>query len=352
MIPTFFGEAGLEIPGDAPVEGGWVHVVGREWYEIRNHDRLPPFFLSLVSSSDHWWFVASTGGMTAGRRDADHAFLPYETEDKLTFGGAHTGPLTILRVHEGGRVRLWEPLSTLAPRVDRIERRLRKSVEGDALAFEESNLDLGLTFTMTLRFGERVGFVRSVALRDDTGRTRRIDVLDGYRNVLPHGATKILQNRMSCLLDAYKRNELDPATGVATFSLSSILTDRVEASEALLLLDIRPQAEFAVSRLPGAVRVDPDASLDAALTASGGALSGARVVVYCSVGERSARLAARLQDGLVAAGAASVSNLEGGLFGWANDGRDLVDDAGPTRRVHPFNRAWGRLVADQTRLAR
>jgi len=258
MLPTFLGETRLQHPTDPSVDGGFVHVDGREWYEIRHYDRLAPFFLSLVSSSDHWWFVASTGGMTAGRRDADHAFLPYETEDKLTVGVAHTGPLTILRVHEADRVHLWEPLSTVLPRVHRLERRLRKSVEGDALAFEESNLDLGLTFTATLRFGERVGFVRTVELRDDTGHARRVDVLDGYRNVLPHGTTKALQNRFSCLLDAYKRNELDPATGVATYSLSSILTDRVEASEAL-----RANVIWSLGLDPTHVLLTPDARLEA-----------------------------------------------------------------------------------------
>lgn len=258
MFPTFLGETRLRPSSDASVDGGFVHVDGREWYEIRHCDRLAPFFMSLVSSSDLWWFVASTGGMTAGRRDADHAFLPYETEDKLTSGIAHTGPLTILRVHDADRVHLWEPLSTVLPRVHRIERRLRKSVEGDALAFEESNLDLGLTFVATLSFGERVGFVRTVELRDDTGHARRVDVLDGYRNVLPHGTTKALQNRFSCLLDAYKRNELDPATGVATYSLSSILTDRVEASEAL-----RANVIWSLGLDPTHVLLTPDARLEA-----------------------------------------------------------------------------------------
>ncbi len=241
------------------VSGRLVWVGGREWYEIRHHDRMAPFFMSLVSSSDTWWFVSSSGGMTAGRGDADHAFLPYETEDKVTLGVDQTGPLTVLRVHdETGGAQLWEPLGTRCPRAHRIERRLRKSVEGDALCFEEANLDLGLTFSMTLRVGDEVGFVRTVELRDDAGRGRRIEVLDGYRNVLPHGATQALQTQLSVLLDAYKRNERDPATGIAIFSLSSTLTDRAEASEAL-----RANVLWCVGLTPDATLLTPDERIDA-----------------------------------------------------------------------------------------
>jgi hypothetical protein len=38
---------------------------------------------------------------------------------------------------------------------------------------------------------------------------------------------------MSNLLDAYKRGELDPATGLGIFALSATLTDRAEPSESL-----------------------------------------------------------------------------------------------------------------------
>jgi len=258
MKGTFLGDAVIVGPAEDPVDGGLVHVGGREWYEIRHYDQLPPFFMSLVSSADHWWFISSSGGMTAGRGDADHAFLPYETEDKVTLGVGQSGPLTILRVAgDDGRQRLWEPLSRHIG-VYRLERRLRKSVEGDALCFQEANLDLGLTFTMMLRVGDNVGFVRTIEVRDDSGNDRRIDVLDGYQNVLPHGATQALQTRMSSLLDAYKRNERDPVTGVAFFSLSSMLTDRAEASEAL-----RANVLWTTGLEPEAVLLTPDARVDA-----------------------------------------------------------------------------------------
>jgi Rhodanese-related sulfurtransferase len=73
-----------------------------------------------------------------------------------------------------------------------------------------------------------------------------------------------------------------------------------------LLLDVRTQAEYAVSYLPGARRVDPNARV--------GILSRLPpvrpIVVYCAAGYRSAELAQRL----IAAGLRNVYNMEGWIF--------------------------------------
>ncbi|MEJ2279477.1 MAG: hypothetical protein P8Y70_17300 [Candidatus Lokiarchaeota archaeon] len=45
---------------------------------------MPPFFMSIVSSSNHWLFISSTGGLSAGRVSAEQALFPYYTDDKLT----------------------------------------------------------------------------------------------------------------------------------------------------------------------------------------------------------------------------------------------------------------------------
>ena len=103
------------------------------------------------------------------------------------------------------------------------------------------------------------------------------------------------------------------------------------------LLDIREPDEFAVSHLRGAINVSPDASATEAMKK----IDPARpVVVYCSVGYRSSRLAERL----IAAGFKNVSNLEGSIFAWANEGRALEKDGQPARTVHPYNAVFGRLL--------
>ena len=76
------------------------------------------------------------------------------------------------------------------------------------------------------RTGDRFGFIRSCWLQNDGESGCRIDLLDGLQNLLPYGATDALQTSFSSLLNAYKRNELDPETGLGIFALSATLTDR------------------------------------------------------------------------------------------------------------------------------
>ena len=113
--------------------------------------------------------------------------------------------------------------------------------------------------------------------------------------------------------------------------------------DKILLLDIREPEEYAVSRLPGAVWVNPKSNAHTALLQIGD-VRYKQIVVYCSVGVRSSRFAKRTQEELRAMGAVSVSNLEQGIFGWHNEGRDLVNAEGETDAVHPYDENWGRYV--------
>ncbi len=58
------------------VRGELVDVNGERFYAIRHVDKMPPFFVSVVSSSDHWLFVSSRGGLTAGRVSAERSLFP------------------------------------------------------------------------------------------------------------------------------------------------------------------------------------------------------------------------------------------------------------------------------------
>ena len=121
---------------------------------------------------------------------------------------------------------------------------------------------------------------------------------------------------------------------IETANLSELMQD---PTHTLVLLDVREPDEFAVSHLRGAVRVTaPDRA--AALLRD--APADATVVAYCSVGYRSARLAAALRD----RGLADVRNLEGSIFRWANEDRPLFRGDTPVRHVHPFDETWGVLL--------
>src|ERR1017187_9826068 len=167
MITTFVGEAPL-LRGARQVEGGPIVIGDERFYRIVNYDAMAPFLMSLVSDSDHWMFVSSTGALTAGRRDPDHALFPYYTDDRIHDSQDQTGGKTILLVTRGGRVSLWEPFSPRYEGLYRISRSLSKSVYSDKCVFEEINHDLGLSFSCAWMTSDRLGFVRRAALLNQT----------------------------------------------------------------------------------------------------------------------------------------------------------------------------------------
>jgi rhodanese-related sulfurtransferase len=125
------------------------------------------------------------------------------------------------------------------------------------------------------------------------------------------------------------------------------LAELVARGDDLLILDVREEEEYRVSHIAGAIQVDPGIWSWPFLSRFGAAAKGKKVVVYCSVGVRSSKLAGRVQEGLSAAGATGVYNLVGGIFRWHNDQRPLVDDKGATALVHPYDANWGGLLLRQ-----
>ncbi len=141
-------------------------------------------------------------------------------------------------------------------------------------------------------------------------------------------------------LDAIHADIISDYAAVAQLSPDAFLA--LDPAD-VLLLDIREPEEFAVSRIPGAIWVNPSASAETALIQIGN-VTGKKIVVYCSVGVRSSRFAQRTQTDLLDMGAVSVANLEQGIFGWHNDQRALVDATGETDVVHPYDAIWKRYV--------
>jgi rhodanese-related sulfurtransferase len=125
------------------------------------------------------------------------------------------------------------------------------------------------------------------------------------------------------------------------------LARAMAGKDDLLVLDVREKNEFAVSRIEGAQRVDPDIWRWNFLQQFGDQVRGKTVVFYCAVGVRSSRLAATVQAALKEQGAKAVYNLDGGVFAWHNESRALVNATGETEFVHPFDKYWGKLVTRQ-----
>ncbi len=215
------------------VIGEFVDVGEERYYAIRNVDRMPPFFTSVVSNDDHWLFVSSTGGLTAGRVSPKTALFPYVTVDKIHESGNHTGSRTLLRVRDDGGTHGWEPFNREQDGDASLGRNLFKNLLGNKLRFEEIHHDLGLAFRYTWSMSERYGFVRDCELENVGDRRVTVDLLDGLQNILPAGTPLFTQTNVSNLVDAYKWAELDEATGLAFLTLYSGITDRAEPSESL-----------------------------------------------------------------------------------------------------------------------
>jgi hypothetical protein len=232
FLKLFIGKTPL-LAERKTVSGGYVEMDGELFYRISNYHRMPSFLMSLVSDSDHWMFISSNGGLTAGRKNPDNALFPYTTDDRIHDGQDQTGGKTILFVFREGATFLWEPFSERYRGVYSIQRNLYKNIPGNKLVFEEVNADLGVTFRTAWMNGERFGFIRRSTLINQNDQSVQIDILDGIQNILPYGVTRRFQLEYSTLADGYKKNELDPETGLGIFRLSSIPTDKAEPNEAL-----------------------------------------------------------------------------------------------------------------------
>jgi hypothetical protein len=215
------------------IEGKLIDFENEEYYKISNSDAMRPFFMSIVSDSNHWMFISSNGGLSAGRKDSGYALFPYYTDDKITESADITGSKTILRIHSDGTTKLWEPFSDRYLGVYKITRNLYKNSYGNKVIFEEINEDLGLTFRYQWSSSDQYGFVKKSTLINTTTKAIAITVLDGIQNIMPYGVDTTLQATSSNLVDAYKKNELQPEVGLGIYALSAIIVDRAEPSEAL-----------------------------------------------------------------------------------------------------------------------
>ena len=215
------------------VSGEFLTIGDERYYAIRNVDQMAPFFMSIISSSDHWLFVSSTGGLTAGRVSPETALFPYIPVDRIHESGAHTGSKTVMRVRRDLSTHLWEPFGQRHHDHYDISRNLYKNLLGNKLCFEEVNHSLQLTLRYEWSTSERYGFVRHCELINTGELAVRVELVDGLRNLLPAGTPIGSQTNASNLVDAYKWAELDTASGLAIYTLYSGISDRAEPCESL-----------------------------------------------------------------------------------------------------------------------
>ncbi|MBX2957270.1 MAG: hypothetical protein KF846_13990 [Cyclobacteriaceae bacterium] len=210
-----------------------VRIDNEVYFQISNVDKMRPFFMSILSDSNHWIFIGSNGGLSAGRKDAEHALFPYYTDDKIVESSELTGSKTIIRIQKNAKPYLWEPFSIRYSNLYDLQRNLYKSIYGNTIIFEEINHDLNLTFQYQWSSSNRYGFVKSSRLINENTAEISISLLDGIQNIMPYGVGSALQSQRSNLVDAYKRSELEKESGIGIYALSAIIVDKAEPSEAL-----------------------------------------------------------------------------------------------------------------------
>jgi len=221
------------VKANEKVEIEQVEIDKKVYYKISNNDLMRPFFMSIVSDSNHWMLISSNGGLTAGRKNSEFSLFPYYTDDKITESAEFTGSKTIFHVHKGGDIEVWEPFSYRNEGKYDVSRNLYKNKYGNKVLFEEINHDLNLSFTYEWCSSNQFGFVRTSKLTNSSSEKIKVSMIDGVQNIMPFGVPSDLQSSTSNLVDAYKRSELHKGTGLGIFALSAIIVDKAEPSEAL-----------------------------------------------------------------------------------------------------------------------
>ena len=126
----------------------------------------------------------------------------------------------------------------------------------------------------------------------------------------------------------------DKVKSVLGFTAPTMYIEELKRLDNVFILDTRERKEFDVSHLPNAIHVG-DERVDMSLL--GNVSKSDTIVVYCTVGYRSEKVAEKLQD----AGYENAYNLFGGIFAWKNGDQTVVDNTGKTtEKVHCYNKSW------------
>ncbi len=136
----------------------------------------------------------------------------------------------------------------------------------------------------------------------------------------------------------------DPAFHEKVRSMLSLSVPVIDAEELLpikdevYIFDAREKEEYQLSHIPGAKYIGYN-SIDWSVLEN--VPKEADIVVYCSIGYRSEKVAEKIRD----KGFDKVKNLYGSIFEWANRGYELEDKNGQsTKSIHTYNKKWSKWV--------
>lgn len=123
--------------------------------------------------------------------------------------------------------------------------------------------------------------------------------------------------------------------GLLSHSVPEISVQKAAQLQEVIFIDSREKNEFNVSHIKNALWVGYD-QLD--LNPLKKIDKSTVLVIYCSVGYRSEKIAEKLKK----QGFTNLFNLYGGIFEWKNQGMPVFNSNNEqTENVHAYNKVWG-----------
>ena len=144
------------------------------------------------------------------------------------------------------------------------------------------------------------------------------------------------------ILSACAQKDFDQTVNsYLNYTVDTISTNKLaEILDSVKLVDARSTIEYSTSKIKGAQFIDYDnpnfKSLDLDKTDT--------IVVYCTIGYRSEKIAEKLKK----KGYKNVYNLYGGIIQWANDSNQVCSPNGMiTDFVHTYDESWGKWLTNK-----
>ncbi|MBK8621658.1 MAG: rhodanese-like domain-containing protein [Saprospiraceae bacterium] len=117
--------------------------------------------------------------------------------------------------------------------------------------------------------------------------------------------------------------------------------DAYDKQNDFLFLDAREIEEYKVSHIKGAKHIGYD---HFALSTLNSIPKNKNIIVYCSIGYRSEKIANKLRK----AGYQNTYNLYGSIFEWVNRGYPVFSAGQEVKKVHTYNQKWGKWVMNNS----
>ncbi len=137
----------------------------------------------------------------------------------------------------------------------------------------------------------------------------------------------------------YKQKQFNKmVSNLLSHTVAEVNAKDISYDSAITYLDARELNEYEISKIKNAQWVGFN---DFDLTRVEGLGKNQQIIVYCSVGYRSEKITEKLK----ADGFSNVTNMVGGLFGWVNYKKPILNNSNKkTRKVHAYDKEWGKWL--------